>query len=173
MMYPSKNEVYFQIVILFILGISLCVFNITLLTTILRVLGIICTIAALFFLYNAFIQKNSSQILTAILCVPLLFIGIKMTTDPRSILKILPMLAGIVCILHAISQLSSTFTLKKNGFTGWKVDMILSIITLCIGILLFFQPIQSLSFVFQLIGGFFIFDACVLLFNQFMMDKYD
>ncbi len=159
--------------LLFVLiGILLCVLNVSLLTMLARIIGIAGAAIGAFMIYT-FFAKAKSDNSSLFYGVPLFIAGALMILSPESIIAVLPVLAGIALTLFGVIQLKRSFVLKENGFPRWNLGLIGSILMMIFGAILFLQPIQALSFIMQLIGAGFIIAGIFLFISSALINRYD
>lgn len=166
-----KKETISAAVICILFGLILCIFNISILKTITRIIGILSIIASLFFLYNYFGKRMTSTITSLVLSIILLILGLYMCINPTQFISTLPMLTGVILIINALAHFQKVLLLKDNGFDKWKVNFAGALFILIIGVLLLMKPIQSLNFIFQLVGAFLILNGILILIDQYYLDK--
>ena len=170
-MKQMKKETISAAIICIIFGLILCIFNVSILKTITTIIGIFSILAALFFLYNYFGKRMSSTLISLLLSILLLILGLYMCINPIQFISALPMLAGIVLIINALAHFQKVLLLKDNGFNKWKVNFAGALFILIIGILLLMKPVQSLNFIFQLVGAFLILNGILIFIDQYYLDK--
>lgn len=168
---PDSKQTYGTAVVLAIIGLFLCIFNVSILTIIARIIGIVFIGLFVLYFYQFFIKRNTAyNSFFALSCVTFIF-GLYLTINPDQIVKISPVLVGIVLIVNSLFQIQKALILKDQDFKNWQVNLIVAVILMVVGILLFLKPIQSLEFVFQLAGVLLIADAIVIIVNRIMIDK--
>ena len=170
-MKETKTEAISSAILCILSGLVLCIFNVSILTTITRVIGLIFLIIAILFLYTYFKKRNSTTFTTLILSLFLLSAGLYMSFDPKKFISILPMLVGIVLIINSLSHFQKVLLLKDNGFEKWKVNLAGAIFILVIGVVLLMKPIQSLDFIFSLTGSFLVLNGILIFLDQYFIQK--
>ena len=170
-MKETKTEAISSAILCILSGLVLCIFNVSILTTITRAIGLIFLVIAILFLYTYFKKRNSTTFTTLILSLFLLSAGLYMSLDPKKFISILPMLVGIVLIINSLSHFQKVLLLKDNGFEKWKVNLAGAIFILIIGIVLLMKPIQSLDFVFSLTGAFLVLNGILIFVDQYFIQK--
>ena len=151
-MKETKTEAISSAILCILSGLVLCIFNVSILTTITRVIGCIFLVIAILFLYTYFKKRNSTTLTTLILSIFLLS-------------------AGIVLIINSLSHFQKVLLLKDNGFEQWKVNLAGAIFILVVGIVLLMKPIQSLDFIFSLTGSFLILNGILIFLDQYFIQK--
>lgn len=159
--------------ILFILlGILLCILNVSLLTMLARIIGIAGAAIGAYMIF-LFFRESASDNATLFYGIPLLVVGGLLIFSPESVIAVLPVLAGIVLTFFGIVQLKKSFVLKDNGFPRWNLGLVAAILMMIFGAVLFLQPIQTLSFIMQLIGAGFIVAGIFQLISSALIRRYD
>ena len=120
-MKETKTEAISSAILCILSGLVLCIFNVSILTTITRVIGCIFLVIAILFLYTYFKKRNSTTLTTLVLGIFLLSVGLYMSFEPKKFISILPMLVGILLIINSLSHFQKVLLLKDNGFEQWKV----------------------------------------------------
>ena len=80
-------------------------------------------------------------------------------TQTDKVLAIIPIIVGIVIVLHGVNDLQQAVTLYKGQYDKWWVALILGLLTAGFGILLICKPFAALDTVVMLIGTFLIYDG--------------
>ena len=86
-------------------------------------------------------------------------IGVWVLFNPHFFEALIPIIAGIIIAFGGFVNLLQALSLWKQNYKYWWVALVFSLLTALLGVLLFVRPIQVVSFVVQLIGGFLIFDG--------------
>lgn len=170
-MKETKNEAISNALLNLIFGLILCIFNVSILTSMARFIGILCIILSILFLFTYFQKRMTTTFTTLLLGLVLLAIGIYMTMRPTQFISILPMLIGIVLIINSLSHFQKVLILKDHGFDQWKINLAGVVFILLIGIILLMKPIQSLDFIFQLAGSFMIVNAIMIFLDYHFLEK--
>lgn len=86
-------------------------------------------------------------------------IGAWILFQPDTIIKLIPILVGIIVIIHGINDLQQTVSLCQNRYDKWWVALLLGLITLGFGVLLIFNPFEAVETLVMFIGIFLIYDG--------------
>lgn len=86
-------------------------------------------------------------------------IGAWILFQPDTIIKLIPILVGIIVIIHGINDLQQTVALCQNRYDKWWVALILGLVTLGFGVLLIFNPFEAVETLVMFIGIFLIYDG--------------
>lgn len=169
----SQQDTIIMASLFIVTGILLCFFNVKILTTAFRIIGIVCALIGLYFLYYYFKRRISTSPTPFFVGIPSVVIGIFMITSPDSFIAILPMLIGILCIVNSILSMQKAFILKDAKVSSWKIVLIFDLVLLLVGVILLLKPIQALSYILKIAGGLLIVQAILLLLTDFMLHKSD
>ena len=94
-----------------------------------------------------------------IMGIVLAVVGVWILLQPGKVLAIIPIIVGIVIVLHGINNLQQAVTLCKEKYDKWWVALILGLLTVGFGVLLICRPFEALDTVVMLIGIFLIYDG--------------
>lgn len=94
-----------------------------------------------------------------IMGIVLAVVGVWILLQPGKVLAIIPIIVGIVIVLHGINNLQQAVTLYKEKYDKWWVALILGLLTVGFGVLLICRPFEALDTVVMLIGIFLIYDG--------------
>jgi uncharacterized membrane protein HdeD (DUF308 family) len=115
--------------------------------------GIICII---FFLQDVHAFPNVMMLIGGVVFAA---IGIWIFTKPEGIETIIPFIAGIIIVINGIFNCVQTVELGKAKFGRWWVALILSILTVGLGVLLIVNPFGAVNTIARIIGAFMVYDA--------------
>lgn len=153
-------------------GILLCFFNVNIIMIGTRILGAILALVGMYMLYVFFKKRTSTNASPFFAGLPSILIGCLMLFSPESVVAMLPVLIGILFILSSILSMQKAFTLKDLGMATWKIPLVGDIIILIIGVILFLEPIRTVSFILQLVGFFLILEGVFVFWNDFLISRY-
>ncbi len=91
--------------------------------------------------------------------IVLTVVGVWIVVKPDKVLAIIPIIVGIVIVIHGIHKLQQAVTLRKSRYDKWWVALILGLLTAGLGVLLICKPFAALDTVVMLIGFFLIYDG--------------
>ena len=86
-------------------------------------------------------------------------VGIWILLQPDKVLAIIPIIVGIVIILHGANNLRQAVTLCQDKYDKWWVALILGLLTVGFGVLLILRPFEALDTVVMMIGISLIYDG--------------
>ena len=118
------------------------------LTTVGVIIGIYFILFGLYNIYEFLMRKESPifslRIFLGILAV---ILGIFTIIDPFKIIKLITFALGIYLILTSIFKIIDAIKLKKYGFDGWLILLVVSILLLIFGIFIGINPMASVDIV--------------------------
>ena len=91
--------------------------------------------------------------------IVLAVVGVWILLQPDKVLAIIPIIVGIVIILHGVNNLRQAVTLCQEKYDKWWVVLILGLLTVGFGVLLIVRPFEALDTVVMMIGISLIFDG--------------
>lgn len=86
-------------------------------------------------------------------------IGVWILLQPDKIIAMIPILVGIIIIIHGINNLQQAVNLCKSQYDKWWVALLLGLLTIGFGILLICNPFQAIDTLVMFIGIFLIYDG--------------
>ncbi|MCI9372702.1 MAG: hypothetical protein HFI52_04780 [Lachnospiraceae bacterium] len=79
--------------------------------------------------------------------------------QPGTIIAMIPILVGIIIVIHGINNLQQSVSLCQNRYDKWWIALLLGIITIGFGVLLVFNPFAAVDTLIRFIGLFLIYDG--------------
>ncbi len=94
-----------------------------------------------------------------IMGIILAVVGVWILLQPDKVLAIIPIIVGIVIVLHGVNNLRQAVTLCQEKYDKWWVALILGLLTAGFGVLLICRPFAALDTVVMVIGICLIYDG--------------
>lgn len=91
--------------------------------------------------------------------IVLILLGIWICTQPRVVLSIIPVVVGIIVLLHGLMDIQYMLDIKRTGNTKWWIALIAAILTLVVGFLLVFNPFTAYEISMILLGIAMLYDG--------------
>ena len=91
--------------------------------------------------------------------IVLAVIGAWILLKPESIMKAVPVIVGIIIVIHGINNAVQSVDLKKLDYGNWWIACLLGLATIVLGAVLIFKPFGVINTVTRVIGGFLIYDG--------------
>lgn len=106
--------------------------------------------------------------------IVLVLLGIWICTQPRIVLSIIPVVVGIIVLIHGLMDIQYTLDIKRTGSTKWWIALIAAILTLIVGLLLVFNPFTAYEITMIMLGIAMLYDGgsdLVLLIFSYLAQK--
>lgn len=91
--------------------------------------------------------------------IVLILLGIWVCVNPHVVLSIIPVVVGIIILLHGLMDIQYTLDIKRTGNTKWWIALIAAIVTLVLGIMLIANPFVAYQLTMIIIGVAMIYDG--------------
>lgn len=128
-----KLEFLLSSVLCILLGIVLIIWGERILTLIGSALGVILLLVGIIYLGSFFLAAMSNGI-SALIGATLCLIGIWILIQPEVIVSIVPIVFGVLLILHGVKALSVAFESRKYGYSNWMISALLAALSILLGI---------------------------------------
>lgn len=86
-------------------------------------------------------------------------IGVWILVRPEMIIMAVPVIVGILIMIHGIHNISQAIALKRDGYEGWWIACLMGVLTAALGAVLIYNPFEVVNTVVRLIGVFLIYDG--------------
>ena len=110
-------------------------------------------------LYLATKEKTMVSHSMMILGLLLAVIGGWIVLKPETIIKAVPMIVGILIVIHGFHNAVQAIDLKKMQYDNWWVALLLSLLTVALGVVLICNPFTIVDTVVRIIGAFLVYDG--------------
>lgn len=156
-----KTNIVISALLCIVLGIVLVVWPDMSMQITCTAIGVVLLAGGIMRLIEYFVMRDGSMYaqMNLIMGIVLAVVGFWIVLKPDKVLAIIPIIIGIVIVLHGLNNLQQTVTLCKEKYDKWWVALILGILTVGFGILLICRPFAALDTVVILIGIFLIYDG--------------
>lgn len=78
---------------------------------------------------------------------------------PETIIMAVPVIVGVLIVIHGLHNVAQAFALKKDGYENWWLAFLLGLLTVVFGGVLIYNPFQAVELVVRIIGVFLIYDG--------------
>ena len=156
-----KTNIVISAIMCVVLGIVLVVWPDLSIQIVCIAIGAVLLIGGGVRLAVYFTNKDGSMYaqMSLITGIVLAVVGVWILMKPDKVLAIIPIIVGIVIVLHGINDLQQAVSLCKDKYDKWWVALILGLLTIGFGVLLICRPFEALDTVVMLIGLFLIYDG--------------
>ena len=144
-----------------ILGLVLLIFPGTTTQIVCMLLGIVLfAYGAIQIVLNLF-NKERTIVSQGMLVLGIVFavIGGWIMLKPEMIIMAVPVIVGVLIVIHGLHNATQAFALKSSGYEKWWVDFLLGALTVVLGGILIYNPFKVVNTVVRLIGIFLIYDG--------------
>lgn len=86
-------------------------------------------------------------------------VGVWIVIKPEKVLVIIPIIVGILIMIHGANNVYQATELCKRQYDKWWIALILGLITVAFGALLIYKPFAALDTIIMIIGFFLIYDG--------------
>ena len=86
-------------------------------------------------------------------------LGLWLLTSPGSVIVLIQFIVAAVLIFHGAIDLQGAVSLLRLGFAGWWLDLLLSALTLVLGVVVLLNPLGTMEALTVLIGLSLIYDG--------------
>ncbi len=156
-----KTNVIFSSILCILLGLVLFIWPGLSIRIVCIAIGVVLCITGISRLYEFFFAKDGSLFsqLNLILGIVITLMGVWICLEPESLIALVPILVGIIVLLHGIHDLQQSFDLRRNGYGKWWLALILALVTLVLGVILIIDPFAAMDTLVMVIGIFLIYDG--------------
>lgn len=165
---PSRNEMLSMALMYLLFGLVLCFFSGSILTTIVRVLGILLVVYGGYNLYQYFVITKSTNLSPMVIGIPGIIIGLILAVWPHMLINFFPIVAGVLLTFNSITQIQKSLVLKRAGISSWMLSMVAALIMLFIGIILMIRPSNVINMIMSFTGIALIAEAVILAVQAFI-----
>lgn len=126
-----------------------------------RLLGAILVIMGLVHLIRFCRAKQGTLLKTLemILAVVLAAVGILICLNPDFVISLVPVIMGVILVLHGLYDLRQMFSMGKARYRFWWVAFLLAVLTMGGGAILIWNPFESVELAIKVIGAFMVYDG--------------
>ena len=137
------------------------------------IIGAVITISGIVELISYFTSPKELKAfsLKLIIGVVLLALGIIVIVNASTINALFTAIIGIWIVIESIIKLQIAFNLRDLANSNWKVLVILSIITILVGVLIILNPFGTIVAVGRISGIMLLISEVINLFESIFMIK--
>lgn len=86
-------------------------------------------------------------------------IGSFILLKPETIIMAVPVIVGVLIVLHGLHNVAQAIGLKKENYDNWWVAFLLGVLTATLGGVLIYNPFTVVDTIVRMIGLFLIYDG--------------
>ncbi|MBO5207753.1 MAG: DUF308 domain-containing protein [Lachnospiraceae bacterium] len=126
-----------------------------------RAIGAVLVIMGVSKLFGYVYSRDGSLFsqINLIVGIIITVIGVWIFTSPEKIIAMVPILVGIIIVMHGINNLQQTVKLCKGQYDKWWIALVLGLVTVGFGIVLIVNPFAAVDTLVRAIGIFLVYDG--------------
>lgn len=86
-------------------------------------------------------------------------LGAWILLKPEMIIKAVPVIMGIIIVMHGVHNAVQALDLKRMHYESWWVALLFGILTIVLGVVLVVNPFTVVNTVVRVIGAFLVYDG--------------
>lgn len=105
--------------------------------------------------------KERTLYLQGMLILGIVFsvLGAWILLKPEGIIAMVPIIMGIIIIMHGLHNAIQAIDLKKMNYENWWVALLFAVLTIILGAVLVYNPFGAVEIVVRVIGAFLVYDG--------------
>lgn len=152
----------FLISVVFIaLGVTMLIWPEDVMDIVSRACGALMAMGAAAMIVTYFIKKDRGLIDVGLLISAVVIgaLGCQLVVSPEFLIALLPTIIGVLIVASGISDIGKSFIIRRENGEGFLIALILSIVTVILGVLIVLKPSILSNFIVRLIGISAIYDG--------------
>ena len=164
----GRNSIIFSILLL-VFGLFMFIRPISTINILMIIFGAILVIDGLVHLVSYFSIKNEYRFFSSELAQAIIYIilGFVIVCDYNRISEFLPIILGVWIIIDSIFRLQISLNIRDIYDSHWGLLLAMSIITGLLGMIILFNPFESLSLFIRIGGAILMFCELISIFEDF------
>lgn len=157
----NKSGGVLSSLILIALGVFLILNPATTVNTVVKIVGIGILVAGAFGVWGFIFGGEFRSVPSLVAAGVELIVGFTMFTNPSSVASFFPLVAGAVLAVSGVSTFLDSIKRRSGTSSAWKVSMLLSLVTILLGLVIFFNPFSTITLLLRVIGISFLYNGIV------------
>lgn len=156
-----KTNVVISSILCVVLGLVLVFWPGLSIRIVCTAVGVVLIVTGITRMIDYFAVRDGSMYsqINLIFGIVLVVVGVWISVKPDKVLAIIPIIVGIVIVIHGLQNIKQAMELWRDKYTKWWVACILGVLTVGFGVLLIYRPFTAIDTVVMLIGFFLIYDG--------------
>lgn len=156
-----KTNVVISSILCVILGLVLVFWPGLSIRIVCTAVGVVLIVTGITRMIDYFAVRDGSMYsqINLIFGIVLVVVGVWISVKPDKVLAIIPIIVGIVIVIHGLQNIKQAMELWRDKYAKWWVACILGVLTVGLGVLLICRPFTAIDTVVMLIGFFLIYDG--------------
>lgn len=156
-----KTNVVISSILCVVLGLVLVFWPGLSIRIVCTAVGVVLIVTGITRMIDYFAVRDGSMYsqINLIFGIVLVVVGVWISVKPDKVLATIPIIVGIVIVIHGLQNIKQAMELWRDKYTKWWVACILGVLTVGFGVLLICRPFTAIDTVVMLIGFFLIYDG--------------
>lgn len=137
----------------------------------LLVYGLVCIISYLVRGEGGERRAEGRSVLYLFLGIVAAALGVLLLVRPDVVQTILPVIVGLCIVVDGLVNLKRALELRRMNYSRWHISLILCLISVALGLLVVFRPIQALDTLVMLVGAVFIYTGAADLWTLILLGR--
>lgn len=168
-----RNSFFLSAAVSIFLGIVLLVYPVKTTLMICYVTGALLLICGIIDLIRYFTAKPQPFMRQYDLFVGivLIIVGGFVIAMRQAIVAVIPIILGIIILLNGLFSLQKSWNLKRQGFDRWWIELLLSLLTSLLGLVICLNPFDAIATTNIFIGICLIYNGITDVYTTYCMAK--
>ena len=148
-------------VICMVVGLVLIIWPGTSTQVVCMVLGGVLLLYGIIQIVLYLIARERTLYLQGMLMLGIVFgvLGAWILFRPDVIIRTVPVIVGLIIIIHGIHNVTQAFDLKRMNYDRWWIALLFGAFTVVLGVILVRNPFKVVNTVVRVIGAFLVYDG--------------
>ena len=117
-------------------------------------------------------ERRAGSFLALLLGIVAAAVGVVLLFQPTLFQNILTMILGIYILIDGLLNLKRALELRRMEHGGWTIHLVLSLITVVLGLVVVFWPMLAGATLVQLIGAALVYSGAADLWTLFQLSRW-
>lgn len=99
-------------------------------------------------------------------------VGIFFLLHSDFIISVIPTILGVYILIDALMNLKRGLDLRALGYAGWTTTLVMSVISLVLGLVILWNPFRTGLILWRVIGAVFLYLGASDLWSVLKLDKF-
>lgn len=117
-------------------------------------------------------ERRASSFLALFLGIVAAAVGVVLLLQPALFQSILTIILGIYILIDGLLNLKRALELRRMEHGGWTIYLVLSLITVVLGLVVIFHPMLAGATLVQLIGASLVYSGAADLWTLFQLSRW-
>ena len=117
-------------------------------------------------------ERRASSFLALFLGIVAAAVGAVLLLQPALFQSILTIILGIYILIDGLLNLKRALELRRMEHGGWTIYLVLSLITVVLGLVVIFHPMLAGATLVQLIGASLVYSGATDLWTLFQLSRW-